>query len=41
MQIADLQVNRADVRLLWQTLWRTDTIELWNVRHFRNHLFTP
>jgi hypothetical protein len=41
LQIADLQVNRADVRPLRQMRQRTDTIESCNACHFRAHHFTP
>ena len=40
LQIADLQVNRADVSLLGQTLRRLNTVERRDVSHFRTHHFT-
>ena len=33
LEIADLQVNRADVSLLGQTLWRSNSIEARSVAH--------
>ena len=41
LEIADLQVNRADVSLLRQTRWRSDSIESRSVIHSRTHHFTP
>jgi hypothetical protein len=40
LQIADLQVNRADVSLLGQTRRRRNTIGLRNVSALRNHHVT-
>ncbi len=40
LEIADLQVNRADVSLLRQTRWRSNSIEARSVMHWRTHHFT-